>query len=211
MKDLSLNPSLLGTAFAARADFTTYMEPVSVGNTALPPITTDDSERRRYIIQPPESNLAAGINPAVEFTVAPVLSEFIIQFRVQRSGANVQLSTRAYVGLWNPYTSALVPEDLNIEISGLPTVSVTDTISASSVAINLQTAAPGVILSGPNILLELPWTPTPGRTDVSSWLPGRMYGWATQTGGGPPRELQFYEKTLNGIGWLYAPRALPGL
>ena len=48
-------------------------------------------------------------------------------------------SIRCVVELWNPYSSALVPEDLEIVVTGLPTVLVTSP-GAPPNSVNLQTA-----------------------------------------------------------------------
>jgi hypothetical protein len=207
MRDLSLAPDFLGPAFVAYSALG-YIEPPSAGNDALPPITTVASPRRRVRVQAPVTQAGAADVPPLVLTTAPVLSEFLLQFRVDRVAGGVELRSRLYVGLWNPYTSALVPPgDLNVVVSGLPKIAVHDPHAATEVEIDLQAAPFGPWADQ----VYLPFTAgsTP-QTDRQSWLPGRMYSWSTRTGPGPSRDLQFYEKTLDASGWVIGVTSLGG-
>lgn len=215
LQDLSLSPASLGAAYAKRADTSLYMETPAAANTALPPIDSTASERRRYVMQAPVTNAASGILPGIEFGVAPVLTDFVMQFRVLRdtdlATDPLLVKTRVYVALWNPYTSALVPENLSIEITGLPTMTVEDNVSPGTpTSINLQAAAPATIQTAGTITLGLPWDTTKVQNDFKSWLPGRIQGWVTDSGDTPGADLKFYNKTLNGMGWRYATVPLSG-
>ncbi len=224
MRDLSLKPDELGTAFAAYADYTHYMErpggTLADADVAYPQIENADSSRRRYQITSPTSSVSAADLPDLVFGVSPVLTEFMLQFKFERSSANrLTVKSRLYVGLWNPYTSALAPratEGLAIEIVGLPAVTVRDDVTGSSVVVNLQTALPSTIkASGGEMRVLLPFgngvTTTQGtQADRSSWLPGRIYGWTTATGDTPGADLKFYDKNISAQGWACPAVGLTG-
>ncbi len=210
--DLSLDPAQLGPAFVAQSNLAAYMETPTAANTAVPPITSYDSPRRRYRMTPAITSPATSDNPALAFKVAPVINSFMLQFRVLRvSGGNIDVRARMVTELWNPYTSALVPEPLSIEITGLPTIRVTDTEGTGAV-INIDLQTPPALLtnSAPEtpLVVQLPFTAN-GDADRASWLPGRIYGWTTETGATPSADLRFYNKNINAQGWLYASRS-PG-
>lgn len=174
-QDLSLKPDLLGNGFAAWANYTSYMEdPAAGAASAFPPMPeiTNDSIRRRHVITPALFSSDTGISP--------VLNYFYILFGVRKQNANAPytLSLRWAAALWNPYTSALVPEDLRLEISGLPeslTMTFIDPVTRASiddVTVDLRQHY------GNPLKVTLPWTasstPTPQE---QSWLPGRVYNW----------------------------------
>ncbi|MFA6288378.1 MAG: hypothetical protein WC661_13425 [Opitutaceae bacterium] len=205
MQDLSLQPSLLGPVFSAVAGMA-YMEVPSATNTAMPPITDDDSPRRRNNMQTPVAQSATATVPAFALTVAPVLTEFLLQFRVFRSAGDVVVRSRLYVGLWNPYTAAFVPpSNLTVRVTGLPSITVTSP-EGGSVSVNLQAAVFGT--AGNSVNLPFTQAATP-QTDRASWLPGRMYSWVTKTGTATA-DMEFYNKTLNATGWTVATQPLTG-
>jgi hypothetical protein len=223
MRDLSLKPDELGNAFKAYADYSSYMEApgstLSGADAAFPAITDADSPRRRYKISVPVSTTSAADLPDLVFGVAPVLNDFLLQFRFFHSSANVMTArVRLYVGMWNPYTSALAPstlDDLTLEVTGLPTVTIRDDVSGATAVVDLQAALPAVIRgAGGELSVKLPFgntLSTNGTTaDRSSWLPGRVYGWTTPSGTPADNKMGFYNKTLNVTGWSYLPVALAG-
>lgn len=202
-QDLSLVPGLLGPAFAAWADYSTYMEdPANPATPAMSPAypvaSPREALRRRYRLTPPQ--VAAGISHGV----APVLSYFLITFNVRTDQSvggllrPLEVRARWMVTFWNPYTSALIPEDLQLEITGLPVVEVVnDTDGASVTSLDLD------LLYGAPLRISLPWQPG-GRDDQQSWLPGRVYTWAAQEdlnkGAAPPAAgfaSVFYTRTLS--------------
>lgn len=209
-RDLSQAPGELGSAFVAQSNLAAYMETPSATNGAVPPITSHDSPRRRYRITAPVSSASTPDDPAIDFKVSPVLSSFMLQFRVVRSGGDVQVRARMVVELWNPYTSALVPETLSLHVTGLPQIRITDAAgSGSLVDINLQN--PPAFLTRPTsgnpLVVNLPFIAN-GNNDRTSWLPGRFYAWRTATAS--PTEsadLQFYNKTVSSS-WTYANNTL---
>lgn len=193
-KDLSLVPQLLGTAAGAWVDFTSYMEnPLApLSPVATPAITSEEDVRRRYRITPPIGGGAAG-DPV--FSISPIVSDFLIQFsvRVDAASGGLLLRARALVGLWNPYSSALVPATLRLDVSGLPTVTIAQPATGSSVLVPLQS-----ILGDP-VALTLSFSGT--AADQVSWLPGRVHYWRTQETASPwnptpPFEVSFYRKNF---------------
>ena len=172
-QDLSLDASLLGSAAQAWLDYTTYMEaPVDAAASAFPPTPdiTANSIRRRYVMQPGP--------PAI----APVLSFFGLSFsfRNDSSNSSLEIASRCVVGLWNPYTAALVPEDLELVITdGLPEVLVTDTQGYQS-TIDLQS----FLGAGTGLKFTLRFTANGVDADRYSWLPGRVYNWSASSASG---------------------------
>ena len=191
-RDLSLAPDLLGPAFAAYANYSGYMEAPADGGAVIPPITSPSSARRRYRITAP---IASASNPPIAFGVAPVLTDFVLHLDVTGTAAR-SISAWLYVGLWNPYTSALVPEDLTLEIVGLPQVTLTS--ASASVTVSLQSVLPAT--------LTLPFTGT--RADRTSWLPGRLYAWTTASPA--TSTLRFYSKSQIGAGRWTLPAGITG-
>jgi hypothetical protein len=195
-RDLSLDPSTLGPAVAAWMRYWDYMEVPGTG-AAMPVISDATSMRRRYRLVAPVTPTDAS-SPMV-FSVSPVLTELMLQFSIQRAGPIVQVKARLHVGLWNPYSSALVPETLRLKLSGLPTVLATDLAGGGSQSFNLETEFGGE--ASPPCEVRLPFT-SAGTNDTVSWLPGRWYGWTTATGVNPSGDLHFYDKNMSASGWM---------
>lgn len=214
-QDLSLRPDLLGPALAAWTDYTRYMEdpaaPVSpVISPAYPAVDPRGALRRRYQLTAPVT--AAGSTAGV----APVLSYFLITFNIRTDqsvgGAMRPLEVRArwMVTFWNPYTSSLIPEDLQLEVTGLPvTLVVNDTLGGAVASIDLDS------LFGAPLRIDLPWQPA-GRADQQSWLPGRVYTWSAEENlnkGSPPPAAGFasvfYTRTLSTAAGQGVQRAVP--
>jgi hypothetical protein len=175
-RDLSIDPSLLGASAQAWLDYTTYMEsPDASAISAFPPIPaiTPESLRRRYPIR-------AG-NPLI----SPILTHFHLLIGVQKQNAvsSYTVSLRWAATLWNPYAAALVPEDLKLEVSGLPDALV---VFSKDPITEVETDDVSVSLDqryGPNLALNLPWTaPSPALADKQSWLPGRVHNWVGAAG-----------------------------
>jgi Tfp pilus assembly protein PilX len=214
-QDLSTRPDLLGPAFVAWANYANYMEnPAAPVSPAIlpdyPAGSPNEAMRRRYRMMAPVT--AAGLT----FGVAPVLSYFLITFNVRTdqsvSGALRPLEVRArwMATFWNPYTSALVPEDLQLEVSGLPAIQVIDDSVGGTVAtLDLDS------LYGAPLRISLPWQPA-GRADQQSWLPGRVYTWSAAENlnkGSPPPAAGFasifYTRNLNAAAGQGVQRAVP--
>ena len=170
--DLSAEPERLGAAFARWADYRATMEDPDAPATPAPlPVYESDPLRRRYRFAPGASADTPG--------VAPVVTYFYLLFgvRKQNAAAPYTLSLRWAAALWNPYTSAFVPEDLRLEISGLPDL--IDFVAANTNAVNATVSLRQ--LYGEPLKVTLPWpTTSPTRADQHSWLPGRVYNWVNQ-------------------------------
>lgn len=214
-QDLSLRPNLLGGAFAAWLDFPTYLEPIgaadpaALAGPAILPAYGDDPLRRRYRITPHQIDSDRG----GAHQITPVLSYFLITFNVRTrnqstAAAPLEVRARWAVSLWNPYTGALVPEDLRMEIAGLPdAVAVNNDTSGVPVGAFSLGEAFGLPLN-----VSLPWSSVPLPDGVSgedrrSWLPGRVYTWrsAEDTNGSSAIPAsgfasEFYSADLNQSG-----------
>jgi hypothetical protein len=216
-QDLSLKPDLLGSAFARWVNYSGYMEdpaaPLSPAmSPAYPSGSPAESLRRRYRLTAPQT--ASGVMHGV----APVLSYFLITFNVRTDqsvgGAICPLEVRArwLVSLWNPYTSALVPEGLQLEIAHLPVVQVVseaDGISLPGIALDT--------LYGQPLRINLPWDAA-GRDDQQSWFPGRVHTWSAKedlnkanAAPGAGFASVFYTRTLSVAAGQGVQRAVAGL
>ena len=216
-EDLSLAPAALGDAFAAWANYPAYME--SFGPAAVPPSDDagstptavpvapaisppygSDPLRRRYRLTPPH------ISAGVVHSVAPVMSFFGLSFSVRENADDaderkMEVAVRCVVTLWNPYSSALVPEDLRVEISGLPEIQVEDSAGGDH-PVNLQETLAG---GDAPLRFYLPWTSAATAIDQHSWLPGRVYSWAatenfSEPTEGNPMVFHFPDATPTGAG-----------
>ena len=198
-QDLSLDPTLLGDAFAAWANYPVYLEPTQVaavtpaeggtpGETpatsstpSIQPAYGTDPLRRRYRLTAPAASAGA------VHSVAPVLSFFGLSFSVRESASAaplMEVAARCVIGLWNPYSSALVPEDLRIEVTRLPKIDVVDSANGSH-QVDLQ----DVMSSGGGPMrFSLPWVNNGSEPDHASWLPGRVYDWAAPENLSAPAE-----------------------
>jgi hypothetical protein len=212
-QDLSILPGLLGSAFSAWANYPAYMEtftpdtpveppadgegtvvvPETPGSTAPPilPAYSADPVRRRYRMRGEESS----------HRISPVLSFFGLSFSLRNNTAQsgLEVSARCVVGLWNPYTAALVPEDLQIVIKDLPDhVHVHDSLTGGHLHVNLKQVMEDQI-SGSELKFLLPFTPDDSSEDHSSWLPGRVYNWSASSNtednsDGKGNPMVFYER-----------------
>ncbi len=178
-QDLSLNPGLLGGAFAAWANYPAYMEPLPAEGDPL---------RRRYVMTP---HL---LEDGGSHQVGLVLTDFGLTFNVRTVGgldaADSPLEVRAawMLSLWNPYTAALVPENLRVEVTGLPQVAVVnyaDVVNPQVVSVfSLQEFYSVDNTPGGSLRILLPWDSqsVPASAppeDRQSWLPGRVYTWSS--------------------------------
>ncbi len=225
-QDLSLAPGLLGGAFAAWANYASYTEkfvpdapvvdetgsvvtPIVVGTPppAISPAYGSDPLRRRVTMTPHQ------LDGNGSHQIAPILSYFLLTFNVRSqssSGASSPLEVRArwMLSLWNPYTAALVPENLRVEVTGLPD----SVLVVSEEAGREGPLAPPFSLRtafGSPLRMALPWDATTlpegaPAEDRQSWLPGRVYTWRseqnTDKNDDPPEvgfASAFYSRTLS--------------
>jgi hypothetical protein len=207
-KDLSLRPDLMPIPgkFDKVYDYAAYMEePLPSFNLSTPYIPFEEDLRRRYKITAPTTTSPGEISDGIY----PVLTSFRIQLGVHVAGSEVTSKTlgsfspitdkdelvvrvQLHAELWNPYTSALVPENLVLRVNNLPTVSVElESGSSGGARTNLGTYSIDLnrllgnggrgrgVLKG--YFVELPFTDQgyPNHDDFS-WLPGRIYNWVGQ-------------------------------
>ena len=183
-RDLSIDPSLLGASVQAWLDYASYMEsPDASAISAFPPIPaiTPESTRRRYVMQPGP--------PAI----SPVLSFFLLSFNIRTlptAGGSpsatpqpVQVRFRGAVSLWNPTASAMVPENLQLEIVGLPRTLRLENVTTPSNSDDIPLAT--LFEESGALRLNLLWSvATPSGSsredDRHSWLPGRTYSWTVE-------------------------------
>jgi hypothetical protein len=128
------------------------------------------------------------VDAGIVNSVAPVLTFFGLSFSVRESTSAaplMEVATRCVVTLWNPYTGALVPEHLRVEITGLPAIRVEDSAGGNH-PIDLQETMAGSF--GAPFRFYLPWTPEATSIDKHSWLPGRVYSWAATENFSEPAE-----------------------
>jgi hypothetical protein len=196
-QDLSLRPDILGPGFEAWMKYANELEPtdaVAPVEFSIFPGYGPEPIRRRHRIAAPVGD------SEILFTNAPVLAAFFLQFNVRRIGGNsastatsaLEVRARMVTQLWNPWTTSIVPEPLQLEVTGLPDVVVRDTNGGSQVVALKH-------LFGSPMTIEL--TPEdaafPGDPDDCSWLPGRVYAWRSR-GGAPGAWLtEFYNRTLS--------------
>ncbi len=176
--DLSLNPGVLGTAFTQWSDYPSYMEDPEANPLPGGPSQAASALRRRYKMTPAVTDANGS-----QFNVTPVLTYLALAFSIRNNSqfssslTNLECSMRAVVELWNPYTGALVPEDLEVRITGLPDVNVRDN-KFNFRHIDLQPLMGDPALTGSPIRLSLPWTRSTNNDQYASWLPGRVYNWS---------------------------------
>ncbi len=186
-QDLSIDPTLLGAAYAAWCDYPTYTDYSSPGTAGVPSYAAN-SPARRVKMQP------AAVGVGAVHSISPVLAECGLSFniRTQSSGIGAPLEVRArwYVSLWNPYTTALLLEkQMRLEVSGLPdpvnfTVTVSPTSgggapSITTIPIPLYALFQDVTHPTWRFPLHLGWdeTQVANQPDMQAWLPGRVYTW----------------------------------
>jgi hypothetical protein len=196
-QDLSLRPDLLGAAFAAWADCDSHLEAVGASSdpahAILPAYGADPLRRRHRIVVPVREGGAV-------FSTAPVLSFFFLQFNVRRVGGNsapaatnaMEIRARLVVQLWNPFTSAAVPEPLRLTVAGLPDLTLIDSNGGrQTIALQQRFGSPMVIT------LPADDVTFPGDADDHSWLPGRIYAWRTHGRAPGSWDTEFYNRTLS--------------
>ena len=212
-RDLSVDPGAAGSAgLQAYLEFEEYT--IRPENEAESDFSgSSESLRRRHAMRAPSTDIPGEIS----HSIAPVLTDFYMLFTVTRGvGSAIIVRYRLHVELWNPYSSALVPEDLLLEVRGLPIVTL-ETADGQTRRVDLQKTFNNETGDGDPLVLLLPFRDNPAwpGEDDHSWLPGRVYSWIApnNTSGRAPktaddRTAQFYSRTMhNGI-W---EEVLPGI
>jgi hypothetical protein len=203
--DLSLNPAALGAAFTAWSNYPAYMESPEANPLAAALTQPANALRRRYRMTPPVTDANGS-----QFGVAPVLSYVALAFSLRNNSekvselTNLDCAVRCVVGLWNPYTSALVPETAGLQlfVTGLPIVRVRDS-GGSSIRVDLQEKLGDFDPATKEKPLKflLPWPVSSLNDDRASWLPGRVYNWSLPASSVDPSDgkgnsMNFSERDL---------------
>ncbi len=205
-RDLSVNPDSLGSeGFRRYMDYDSYMVRPE-DETHQDFRGSPESLRRRYRISAP-STLVEG---DICHSVAPVLTDFYMLFTVTKGKSNgIVVRYRMHVELWNLYTSALQPEDLELEVTGLPLVRL-ETEDGQVREIDLQKTLNNESRPDTPLVIVLPFRDNPNwpGEDDHSWLPGRIYSWIAPNNAsrGAPKsenggEAQFYSRAMNNGIW----------
>ena len=229
--DLSLRPDEipLAGAFEEIEDFEQYMEPpLAELDESRPYIPYEDDLRRRYYITAPKVSVEGEISDGI----APVLTDFKLLMSVHVAGANVVdrtsgsiqpitspqelvVQTMLHVELWNPFTSALVPENLVLKINNLPNVQVilydgtNNTVGdiIDTISVDLDEVMANNTNGSEGYYIELPFHDTGySNHDDLSWLPGRIYNWVGQnnySGGSSKNDYlaKFYTRSMSNGMW----------
>lgn len=226
-RDLSMAPAPLGPGFEAYLDIVSHMETPVDDPASLMAVAPDSYRpwesdlRRRHRIRPAVAPADANLP---SFSVAPVLTDFYLLLGINRASTNdrsrvpavaarptseIVVRYSAHIELWNPYSAALVPEELVVEVTGLPAVTLT-TQGGATREIPLQTVLGN---GGPDnaLRIRLPFEPLGfPSTDDRSWFPGRIYSWLgpnNYSNGNPQTDSQpdqgiFYQKGMTNAIWV---------
>ena len=144
LRDLSLYPSLLPSGFA------TYLGIARMNAEQLSNANSEVAQQRLLSTIRGLDELGSLVEGQMATPITPIVSNLMMAFSVHLdtvSNERLYLRMRFFCELWNPFTSSLSMNDaagnaldLELEISGLPTVRITKGVdsSASSALVNLQ-------------------------------------------------------------------------
>ncbi|MGB0373271.1 MAG: hypothetical protein ACPGN3_18225 [Opitutales bacterium] len=193
MEDLSLNPGLLGTGLEAWLDYESYMyEP----DENLPIGTSQEDPRRLFKMQGYSNTTPQ--NDEFVHVVAPIITDFGIQFSPKNTGDPITAQMRFVLELWNPYAQALDLEEMELRIRGIPDIEVIpvnypskleepvqEYPGSSFVVKTMDIFGESVDDADDAIVVKLDYEVTPSKSDISAnaaetryWPPGRMLYWA---------------------------------
>lgn len=201
MRDLSLYPGLLGDGLE---DYLLLGE----SNESL--LSAQGTERLRLFTEILGLEDIGSLNAGdIALPVAPILTNFMIAFTVRShspaaSNPNFYLRMRFFSEFWNPYTHSLRmvdaggnPLDLELEITGLPTVTVTKTTGSldSSAPIDIQSAVGDASKPDTPLVIRLDFD------DSVDWLPGQSMNWngvdaTLATGSSPYVSIERFNKFI---------------
>ena len=178
LRDLSLFPMLLGSHFD---DYIALAEQQS--EIFAPPFGSPSSQQLEAAITGIDQ-LGALSDGDLAMPVTPILSNFMIAFTIRSqspvsSHPNLYLRMRFFCELWNPYTSSLRMRDihgneldLELEITGLPEVSVLKASGAgSSSPIDIQGLLADPSSDTRAVVIRLQYK------HENRWLPGQTKNW----------------------------------
>ncbi len=192
MRDLSLYPDIIGSGLK------NYVELAEANKRALNQSTSALGEYRLLSQLRGLDQLGPLTDGMIATPITPILSNFLMAFTLRShspvsQNPNMYLRMRFFCELWNPYTNGLAmhdktgnPLDLELEITGLPTVRAIKTTGnrASSDPVDLQS-----VLGAPNsptgaMIIRLQYDHS------RQWLSGQTMNWtgvnADETAGPSP-------------------------
>lgn len=179
MRDLSLFPQLLGSGIEE------YLR-LGEEHAASQSLKGGGKDGLRLIKPIQGLSSLPALNDGDIFTpVAPILSNFIIAFTIRSqspvsSNPNFYLRMRFFCEFWNPFTHSLSMRDiegedleLELEINGLPEVTVTKTtgVISSSPPIDIQNLLADPSNSNNSLVIRLAYNQS------KRWLPGQSKNW----------------------------------
>ncbi|MEX2381216.1 MAG: hypothetical protein WD490_02440 [Opitutales bacterium] len=116
-----------------------------------------NSDSSSFPIVSPPAGLPSG-EPV--FSIAPVISEFALRLGVSDQNGQLAVHYLVQLELWNPYTSTLLGEPLNLQLGSLPTLSVWNRDNPGPLLIDLNDVLPVASFSPAN------------------WAPGQVQGFS---------------------------------
>jgi hypothetical protein len=192
MQDLSLFPKLINS------EFETIIERAAITAATTSTAATDLGALRQFVNLRGLDDLGPLTDGKLAEPITPILSNFMMGFTIRSespvsSHPNFYLRMRFFCEFWNPYTSGLRMTDTNgnhldleLEITGLPTVIVEKTTGtrSSSPPIDLQDRLKDPANPDGAVIIRL-------RYDQQhDWLPGQTKNWtgidATTTNSSSP-------------------------
>jgi hypothetical protein len=217
MQDLSLFPKLIS------AEFEDIIRSAAQTATANALSTTYIDAQRHFVDVQGLHELGALTDGQIAAPISPVLSNLMMAFTIRQNNADdprLYLRMAFFTELWNPFTSTLKtsyrngePMELQLEITGLPTVevvkyrpapAVVDTVDSATV--DIQDLLADSAHSDSALVIRL-------LHDHSElWLPGRTKNWtgisdADETAGASPYESITTDSKL----WHHNSRKLGGI
>ena len=192
-EDLSLNPDLLGPGLKKWLDYESYMlHP----DPSLPIGKSEDDPRRIFRMQGySDTNPNDGDFVHV---VAPVITDFGIQFSPKNTGNPTTIQMRMVLEMWNPYAQALNLDEMELRIRGIPEFEVipVDSVAMTEHRDHAFTVNPMKLYSEPvpgeddAIVVKLDFELTDGKSGISDvaaetkyWPPGRLLYWIGKNNG----------------------------
>jgi hypothetical protein len=176
MQDLSLFPALLGSGLE------NYLKLGETHADLLAKQTDPIAQKLLFTGIVGLEEIGALQDGKIATPIIPVLSNFMIAFTIRSrkapdAGENFLLRSRFFCEFWNPYTHTLSmvdragdPVDLELEITGFPTVTVHSS-SNSSNPINLQEVMGDTKHKDNAVVIRLV------NDSKEPWLPGRSKNW----------------------------------
>jgi|GEM_PF-1133212 len=179
LQDLSLFPQLISSGFDEVIQQATRQTPIDAADLiSIPSLKQSQSLNGLSSIE----NLSDG---QIARPIIPILTNLMLAFTIRSESANAShpnfyLRMRFFGEFWNPYTTSLSMQsksgeslNLELEITGLPTVFVEKTTGSAAVSspINIQELLKDSENPNDALVIRLHYDQT------EDWLPGRSKNW----------------------------------